>query len=295
VGCHVPFTSTFVNDYKTIRSKAASKYYKERIDLRQCGLQAILHRSCRFNATHKLAVLETAGMSLRQMAMVITKVFECDPWDVRLARLDFAVDVPGIPIQWFRNHMCVPRKRKITVMGTNEEAPQKGGGTTYFGRGADLIRLYDKEAELRSKSLQRADAEGHEVTRIERQLRSGRIPREMTTLRDLKSNAKDFNPFGSIVLLPGGKARLNPRVYPLRRYLEGIGLRQLVLDNDLQTVWNLLSGCSKGNARRKLRQLSDFLPAGSIDFEVPNLFALYQRSLRCQLLGHESKAESCAF
>jgi len=246
------------------------------------------------NATHKLAILETAGMSLRQMAMAITKVFECDPWDMRLARLDFAVDIPGIPVQWFRNHMCVPRKRQIKVMGINEETPGDGGRTTYFGGGADLIRLYDKETELRSKSFQPADAKGPDLTRIERQLRSGRIPREMTTLRDLNSNAEDFNPFASVVLLPGGKAQLNPRLYPLRRYLEGIGLRQLVLDNDLQRVWNVLSACSRGNARRKLRQLSDFLPAGSLDFQVPDLFALYLRSLRCQLSGYEPETESCA-
>jgi hypothetical protein len=292
VGRYIPFTRKFEYEYRAIRSKAASEYYRERIDLRQCGLQAILHRSCRFNGSHKVAVLETAKMSLREMVVVIGSVFECDPWDSRVARLDLAVDVPGIPVHWFRKHMCVPRKRQIKVIGVKEESSEEGDGTTYFGRGADLFRVYDKEAELRSRSCQPADADGRALTRIERQFRSGRIPSEMRTLRDLNSNAADFNPFASVVLLPGGKAQLDPRAYPLRRYLEGIGLRQLVLDNDLQSVWNIVSARSRGNARRKLRQLSDFLPPDSPDFQVPDLFELYLRSLHRQLSEHKSVTEN---
>jgi hypothetical protein len=285
VGRHIPFTRMFEYDYKAIRSKAASKYYKERIDLRQCGLQAILHRSCRFNGTHKLAVLETARMSLGQMAMAIGTIFECDPWDLRLARLDLAVDVHGIPVRWFRNHMCVPRKRQIKVIGFEEDAPEDNGGTTYFGSGADLVRLYDKEAELRSKSCRPAETERFALTRIERQFRSGRIPRELTDLGALMNNAAHFDPFSSVILLPGGKPQPTPQDYPLRHYLEGMGLRQLVYDFGLQRVWNTLSARSRGNARRKFRQLSDFLPPDPEGFQVPDLFSIYQRSLCWQLSG----------
>ncbi len=291
VGRHIPFTRAFEYEYKAIRSKAASKYYKERIDLRQCGLHAILHRHCRFNGTHKLAVLETARMSLRQMAMVIGNVFECDPWNLRLARLDLAVDVQGIPVQWFRNHMCAPRKRQIKVIGVEEETPEDSGGTTYFGSGADLVRLYDKEAELRSKSCRPAETERLALTRIERQLRSGRIPRELTDLGALTNNAAHFNPFASVILLPGGKPQPNPQDYSLRHYLEGIGLRQLVHQLGLQRVWNILSARSRGNARRKFRQLSDFLPPDPEGFRVPDLFSIYQTSLCWQLSGDRARVK----
>ena len=157
-------------------------------------------------------------MSLGQMAMVIGKVFECDPWDLRLARLDLAVDVPGIPVRWFRNHLCVPRTRQIKVIGIEEDAQDGGGGTMYLGGGADLVRLYDKEAELRSKSCRPAETERLALTRIEHQLRSGRIPRELTHLGALMNNAAHFNPFASVILLPGGKPRPSPQDYPLRRH-----------------------------------------------------------------------------
>jgi hypothetical protein len=288
VGSGIPFTREFTSVYRTLRRKAASEYYKERIDLRQCDLNAVLHRSCRFNGSNKVAVLQTAEMSFSQMVDLIQRIFDCDSLTLRVARLDCAVDV-AIPLHWFRNHMCVPGKRRIKVMGVEKEAPGGGAGTTYFGRGADLIRLYDKEAELRNKSHQAADTESLALTRIERQLRSGRIPQELATLRDLMNNAADFNPFASVVLLLGGKPQPNVRAYPLRRYLEGFGLRQLVLDCGLQQVWNILSTCSRGNARRKLRQLGDFVPADPEDFQVPDLFSMYQRSLYWQLSGDLSK------
>jgi hypothetical protein len=230
-------------------------------------------------------------MSLREMVVVIESVFECDPWDLRLARLDLAVDVPGIPFNWFRNHMCVPRKRQIKVIGIEEDTQDGGGGSMYLGGGADLVRLYDKEAELRSKSRRPAETERLALTRIERQLRSGRIPRELTHLGALMNNAAHFNPFASVILLPGGNPQPSPQDYPLRRYLEGIGLRQLIGHLGLQRVWNVLSVRSRGNARRKFRQLSDFLPPDPEGFQVPDLFALYLRSLHCQLSGHKSVTE----
>ena len=286
MGFGVQFTKDFESLYRSIRPKSASKYYKERLDLRQVDVDAVLHRHCRFNGKHKLAILKAAEKSLPQIATLIGQVFECDPWDLRLARIDFAVDVPGISIRWFRVHMCVPRKQKIKVVGINRETPGDGIETAYFGNGADFIRVYDKENQLNCKSRRPVDTARPALTRIERQVRSGRIPRELTTLRNLMINATNFDPFASVILLPGGKPQPDPKDYLLRRYLEGIGFRQLVSDYGLQEVWSILSARSSGNARRKLRQLDDFIPADPADVQVPNLFSMYQRSLYWQLSGN---------
>jgi hypothetical protein len=275
----VRFTRDLKSEYQAIRRKAVSRYYKERIDLRQVGIDAVLYRYCRFNGTHKVSVLQSARMSPPQMAAVIGQIFEHDPWLLRIARIDLAVDVPHVPVEWFRMHMYVPRKRQIKVIGVKDE-------TTYFGSGADQIRLYDKQAELRNKR-QRADIEGLVLTRIERQLRSGRIPREFTTLRDVMNNAVTFNPLASIILLPGGEPQPKVDDYRLRCYLEGTGLRQIIRENGLAIAWNILSKRSKGNAGRKIRQLSDFIPPDPEDFRVPDLFALYQKSVSSQLLRHK--------
>jgi len=259
-----------------------SEYYKARVDLREGGIEGTLHYGCRFNGSHKLTVLNATAKSARQMAEVAEQVFDCDPGELRVARVDMAADVPDVPLRWFGGHMRVPRKG-IRQYGLNNE---ENGGTIYYGAGADYIRVYDKAAEVRKRSPEEADREGQVLTRVERQLRSGRIPRELATLEDLVNNAVTFNPFASVILFPGGKAdpELTLGNYSTGRFLEGTGFRQLVLRDGLQQVWKSL-GARRGNFSRKVRQLSDFVPADPEGFHIPDLFGLYARSVERQLLG----------
>ena len=287
----VPFTREFEVAYRTLRPKS-DEYYKARFDLRQCGIHAMLHYSCRFNGKHKVAILSAAEKSPWQMAAVIEQVFECDALKLRLSRVDCTADVPGISVQWFWTHMRVLRKRRIKTINVCEECCNETGCTCYYGHGADLIRVYDKLAERRSKSREDPGSEQGALTRVERQLKSGRTPREFATLRDLTGNAAAFNPFASVVLLRGGKPEPNINDYPSGRYLQGLGLRQLILERGLAKAWNALSVSSRGNAGRKLSQLRDFLPADPKDFQIPDLFELYLRSLHRQFFGLEPEIEA---
>jgi hypothetical protein len=287
VASRIPFTPAFESVCRRIRP-APSKFYKARLDLRKYW-NVILHRSCRFNGTHKLVIVNSAEVSVQQMDALIGQIFQCDPLALRVARVDLAADVPGIPVQWFRVHMRVLGKRRIRVFGVNEGSQGEGDGTTYFGDGADLIRLYDKAAELRSKSGRLADTDRCVLTRIERQLRSGRIPHELATLGDLSKNAATFNPFASVILLPGGKLEPKMSDYRIRSYLEGMGLRQIVLKHGFANAWSMLNTASRGNAARRFRRLGDFLPPALQGVQVPDLFVIFQNSLHWQLSSNPAK------
>lgn len=95
---------TEVIGYRLLRPRV-SEHYKGRFDLRPLGLNATLHYSCRFNGSHKLEILKTATQSVRQMQELICGVFDCNPTMLRLARIDLAADVVGIPIRWFLTRM----------------------------------------------------------------------------------------------------------------------------------------------------------------------------------------------
>jgi hypothetical protein len=288
VGPEVPFTSAFECIYRQIGRKGVSKYYKERTDLRQHGLNAILHKWCRFNATHKLAFLGTAHMGFRQMASQIESVFDCDSAGLRVVRIDCAVDVPGISLGWFRTHCRVPSKRsRFEISGDGEL-----GATIYFGRGPDLVRIYDKIAERERRTNSGKCGQqtvsiplsGRLVlTRVERQIRSGRIPTEFKTFGSLCANAMTVDPFSRVLIVSGGKPELCINDHPIRDYLEGLGLRHLILEIGLAGTWAALGARSGGNVGRIFRRLKSFIPTDPEDFEMPNLFDLYRKSLHRQL------------
>src|SRR5438445_5804083 len=197
----------------------------EVLNLRQYGIGAILHLHCRFNANHKVELLQTARMPVGAMAREVEKIFDCQAQELSLARVDLASDVPGITVGWFRDHMRVKHKRSMReIAARTNEAFANGGTTLYFGGGSDIVRVYDKIAQLQHQSgrIGRGGpsqytncmesgglpTKGSVLTRIERQMR--RIPNELATLNDLQRNASRFNPFKSVVLFSGGKPKPNP-------------------------------------------------------------------------------------
>ena len=235
-------------------------------------------------------------MTLRQMVAGVARVFHCDSHHLRLARLDLAVDIPGISMQWARSHVRVARKRYLNEIGGTA---QNLGRTMYFGRGGDSIRLYDKGLEQMRKyqrfkrKLRGALPTFEEfsglsptdlpVLRIERQMRIGRIPPRLDTLGGLEHNITAFDPFAAVVIHRGGEPGPKDDVYSIRKYMEGKEFRQTILERGLANTWALLNARSGGNASRKIQQLSDFLPPDPEDFSPPNLFALFQEGIACQL------------
>src|SRR5205807_9995494 len=143
----------------------------------------------------------TRRMPVGERAREVEKIFACQAQELSLARVDLATDVPEIPVEWFRTHMRVRHKRSLREIGPRtNEALANGGTTLYYGGGSDILRVYDKIAQLQHQSGRigrrrgpsqfasfeggRLPTKGSVLTRIERQMR-GRIPNELATLADL--------------------------------------------------------------------------------------------------------------
>jgi hypothetical protein len=307
----VPFTNYFQSVCGDLRWESSpTELYKEKVYLEgEFGATVILLRWCRFGASHKIVFLETAKTTLRQMAETIENIFDCTSGDLRLARVDAAVDVPGIPMEWVRSHVSVPHKHYLKEFGTSRDAKtQNRTGTLYFGRGGDFVRIYDKRAEQMKKymSLKRKvepeslpsfeefsgiASTDLQVTRFERQMRVGRIPPSIATFGDLEQNIANFDFFSPIVIHPGRKPEPNNEEYSLRRYLEGKGLRQTIIELGLAKTLALLNAKSGGNAGRKVQLLSDFLLPDPAGFTRPNLFAIFQESVGRQLVGYAARPD----
>jgi hypothetical protein len=235
------------------------------------------------------------------MALGVAIVLDGDPYDLRLARLDMAIDLSGISMGWARGHVRVARKQSLREIGAPRDVTTTNpGNTLYFGRGPDFIRIYDKRTERLKEYRYLRHKLGAEilpsfekfsgmppgdspVVRVERQLRIGKIPPQLATLGDLERNINTFDPFSHMVIHPGGKPEPNSEHYSLRRYLEGVGLRQTIAELGLPKTWALLNARTGGNASRKIQQLSDFLPPDPEGFSSPNLFAMFQESIGRQL------------
>jgi hypothetical protein len=286
----IPLNAQFESEYRRVR-KTPDKIYKDKASIKPLGMNAILFRYCRFNATHKLSIVGVSRMTIQDVAALIVKVFDCDPWDLRLARVDFAIDLPTVSMDWIRAHARVPHKHWKDERGFDERsAGLEQGKTLYIGSSADLFRFYDKGAQLARQAafaepqLERSRVRGP-LTRIERQLRTGRIPDVVSSLAKLEANALSFDPFAPLSFATGGK--VNPRMedYSAVECLAGDGLRNRIVKHGFAKTWEMLNSSSRGNASRIFKRLADFVPEDPAGFELPDLFEMHREGLKYQLGG----------
>ena len=229
-----------------------SRFYQYTCDLREnYGVDAVVHLGSRFGRpTNKIEIIDAGEKDLSEIAGIVVQLFDVDPWSLPLMRIDVTADVEGIPVPWFSQHAYVNRKRfssQIRKSGT-DEVEFVGMGTAqaqsiYVGKRPNMIRIYDKFAELRKQYHQleietkrfnsrmlgmdltaeeryygtrhlpsfqefcKAHGfpyrEGVILTRIERQIGGGRIPAELGTLGDLK-RADEFDPFPGLRIVAKG-------------------------------------------------------------------------------------------
>jgi hypothetical protein len=276
----IPLNAKFESEYRRMR-QMPNKYYKEKASLRPLGMNAILFRYCRYNAKHKLSIVRVSRITIQDVAELVEKVFDCDPWDFRLARVDFAIDLPNVSMPWVRAHVRVPRKRWKGERGFDEQSgDSKQGMTLYIGSKADLFRFYDKAAQLNRRGACGGDVA---LTRIERQLRTSRIPTAISTLSSLTMNAREFNPFAPLSFATGGEIQPGIEGRSARQALEGTGFRNWIEEQGYAKTCERLNALSRGNAGRIVRRLGDFIPPDPEGFEVPDLFAMHRESLMHQI------------
>ncbi len=93
----------------------SSRYYKNVCDLREhFGVDAVIHLSFRFGRpNHKVEIVDAGEKTVEQIADILVSLFDVNPWDLELMRVDLAADVDGVPVSWFQDHAFVNRKRQM--------------------------------------------------------------------------------------------------------------------------------------------------------------------------------------
>jgi hypothetical protein len=299
----VRFTREFEFLFGCVAVRPA-RHYKTVADLRPFSTDAILHYSCRHGTehNHKLELVDTGKMTLLEMKQDIRKIFQVNPDELFIMRLDLAVDVEGVGVPWFAEHTRVRYKRWLAKLGVIDttEMGNRAIQTLYYGKRPNVIRIYNKVEEYRTQyqrilrrvppGITPATFEeqfgvpefGHILTRVERQMGGGRIPNALATVGYLQYCA-DFNPFDGIEFISGGRAEPDPRDYTFMEYSTGMHLRHLAESEGMQAAMSYITRHSKRNKKWALKKFGDFLPVPSKeDLTAARLFELFQRSVTAQ-------------
>jgi hypothetical protein len=285
--------------------KISSRHYKFVTDLRPHSYNLILHYSCRHGDehNHKLELTDVGEMTLERMAGEIQQVFNVNAYQLPIMRLDLAVDVSGIGVPWFAEHLRVAQKRWMANLGVVEfvEMGKREIQTLYYGKRPNLIRIYNKLEEYHaeyqriSRALVKSGLpiptfehcfgmpdSGHILTRVERQMGGGRVPKELATVNDLKKCAA-FNPFGQLEFISRGTTEPDPSKYTFMEYSTGKHLQHLVTTQGMQAAIAYITRHTKRNKAWALRKFADFLPVPSAeDLTSERLYALFQTSIAKQ-------------
>lgn len=146
---HVPLNSAFLNGQHQKASPAKSPYVWV-IDLAR-------DRHLRIYGGHKVPVrperkhykidfVGMKGLTANDVACRLTELFLTTSdilHSFRVMRTDFAADIRGTSVEWFRQNCRVRHKRNSDAYETQHVAMQNRLETLYFGAGSDVYRIYN--------------------------------------------------------------------------------------------------------------------------------------------------------
>jgi hypothetical protein len=235
------------------------QYFSSIHDLRPLGLPCVLLFESKRTGCHALEFMQAARLTLRNMAEIIERVFEVDGAAMPFRRLDIAVDIRGTDVGWFRSHLRVPRKRNCKEYYAPRQTASRSGTTQtmYIGASDDMFRIYDKAAERAKRALAGAVIPKEVCTRLEHQMRTGKIPSDINTIGGLLKNAASLRPFEALVYedLPGiSPADCND--LGASTYLKASGYERHVEEFGLQLTHQLIKKKSAGNASRLMASIA---------------------------------------
>ena len=308
----VPGELRFAGISSTVRR---SQHYQGVIDLRPFGFDAILHAYFRRQGrpNHKLELIDSGDKSLSQMARIVAGVFEVNPEDLELMRVDLAADLPEIPVAHVYQLLRVKLKRSADAIGELDFETIGGRRLEYFryGKSPNCLRVYDKPAECKARMPQilkrvSPDAElptfqdlfgfspDATLTRVERQAGGGRVPNELAKFGQLKE-AADFNPFANIEILRGKIPLPDPARVGDARALKIAGLQAYLDAYGVQQARAILN--RNRNAKRIFDDLDSYLlqEQASTDLTVDSILHSYRSSVRAQIDGSIEKRKRFAF
>jgi len=312
----VPFTREFGKVYADLRNDPkgpfhSSQYYLTAGDLRNYGYEIRLHMNCKYGkGDNKIELLDAGYHSFAFLVNEVQRIFEIDPLQLELIRVDVAADVPDVPVTWFLANARVKGKR-FHLAGTGnfeyQQLGQKGIETIYHGKRPNCDRIYNKIAEYehqyrRFKRRASRDAEipsfetlygmsqNAILTRVERQIGGGKVAEQMKvspgisirTVGDLMKHGRDFNPYSNLELLPRARA-LQPAYFgDINQYMAVMFARERLEDWGLQPFFQWLNVETNRNARRWLNKYGQWL-SDSPGVTVAEIYERYRNSISKQL------------
>jgi hypothetical protein len=156
--------------------------YKHYVDLRKTDLQLpvkIFHLGYRGAPITKLVFVQISKLTFRRVRKIVDSVVQYLP--VRIYRVDFALDIPGVSAKELHQHCLIGRVQKSATFNSSS------GFSSYprFSQHHKIL-LYDKQLRLNNSWVQ--------GVRIEVQFSNGSVP-----IRRFK----DFEEYGRINVLEG--------------------------------------------------------------------------------------------
>lgn len=315
----VPYSASFRPEFRFVPDEMRysgvgsrirhSRHYQGVIDLRPFGLDAILHAYFRRKGrpNHKLELVDAGEKSLDRMAQIISGVFEVDPEELGLMRVDFAADLFDIPVAHAYEALRVKLKRTADAIGELDYETIGGRRLEYFryGKSPNCIRVYDKPAECKARLRQilgrtSSDAElptfedlfgfpeNVTLTRVERQAGSGRLPTDLSKFRHLRQ-ADVIDPFANVEVLRSRIPFPDPARTGPSRALKIAGLRAFIDRYGLQQARAVLNG--NRNAKRMFDDLDWYLSGERASTELTRdlIVESYRNSVQAQINGSIEK------
>lgn len=283
-----------------------SRHYAGVMDLRPYGADALLHAYCKHRnpADHKLELLDTGKKTVGELVSQIQAVFDVGAAELRVMRVDFCADVTGISVSWFQPRTYIKFKRFAHEIGETKYG-QMGSRkieTLLMGKRPNVFRIYDKTAECLADFRKRSrkvspDADPLDfvkeygfpsdlvLTRVERQIGGGKVPRQLSTFGELTRNAPEFNPFTPLRIIGGRDCQIPTlEKSDFGEWLIGTRLRQLSKEWGMQQLRSVINGKSKGNSARWLTRYEKFLVEDSEqELTTESIYEIYRRSVTAQL------------
>lgn len=311
------FTKEFREFYPEVRNDPRlnpfrrSLYYESVGDLRKFGYDAVLHMTCirDRHGSHKLELLDAGRMGYAWMLNEIERVFDLNARRLQLMRLDLAADVQGVPVAWFVRHVRAQYKQFACDIGQvnieNLQYARLGSQvvqTFYLGKRPNCYRVYDKIAEYHHEyaRLTRGASDAAELptfehlygypergvilTRVERQMGSGRVPKQVDTFGKLNA-AASFNPFDRLRFIGPAAVEHQIEAYGFKAYAIGMFLRNSVEDVGIHRTRALVNKHCGRHWNRISKQYREFLPSANAGITAEQLFANYQDSVSRQLVA----------
>lgn len=298
------FTRRLDNEFRYLNSNEPSssirgtQYYGRVVDLRDCGLHSVLYFGHRRSGTHKLEIVGTGEMTLLEIITEIGGVFDLDPMQAAIMRIDLAADIHDRSVEWFRRNARVSLKRYSSEFGrfVSEHAQVQ---TLYFGKRPNVFRIYNKTEQERieyrrlnfGRSAEKPiptfeEKYGHRgdeiLTRVERQYGGGRVPKQIADLRRLQENAINFNPFEPLRFLPSPISDESVNRLVGDAFIKGHGILRLIEQLGYHEAKRLMDIKTCRNTGRLFAQLGKLISSDHA-CKPPDLCGIFREGITRQL------------